>query len=366
MGAIAGVLTLLASATGVGSGPADGPVSDATRETVPVIDAQRYSEEPFVLDSGIRGRIVPFKSRNPAHFREWFGGDHGSAATLTGQLFIPSAGQSRPLIIMIPGSGNIGPHHLHQAGLLVTEGFSVFLIDPFYGRGFHSTASDQGRLSWAGSVHDIFAAIDAVADEPAIDVERIGLLGSSRGGFAVIMAMMEQVAKRGSKNEHRIKAGFAGYPWCGLQFWRPQLAHGASLEIFSGNRDNWVSVQQCQDLVHALAQSDDTARIKLLGGAGHAFDRSGVPPTRLADVPRTTRYPTVYMDDDGHFMHPRTGDFDPSLNDDFFLRQVIDGGFIEHGVTIGAKGDEAAIYAAEMVTFFRHELGIEPHAGGGL
>ena len=63
------------------------------------------------------------------------------------------------------------------------------------------------------------------------------------------------------------------------------------------------------------------------------------------------------MDDDGNFMDPGTGAIDPEMTADFFLKQVVTGGFIEHGVTIGSRAGEAETYMAEMLRFFRRELG---------
>ncbi|MBK6411615.1 dienelactone hydrolase family protein [Sphingopyxis sp.] len=357
MSALAALSVFLAIVSGDAESPSTAVASTQSSPQIEAADPEDFAARSIVLNNGVRGRIISFKSRNPYHFREWFKGDHGAVSELTGQLFVPPGNTKRPLIVVVPGSGNIGPHHLEQARSLVDEGFATFVIDPFRGRGIHSTAADQGQLSWAASVHDVFSAIDAVAGDPGIDPNRIGLLGSSRGGFAVISAMMAQVASHNGGKGYTIGAAFAGYPWCGLQFWRPRLLPGTSLEILAGNRDDWVSVQQCQDLVHALAQDGGSARIKLLDGAGHAFDRAGLPPTRLPDISRTSSYPTVYMDDDGNFMDPGTGAIDPEMTADFFLKQVVTGGFIEHGVTIGSRAGEAETYMAEMLRFFRRELG---------
>lgn len=335
-----------------------------TALNVEAVDPEAFARQPLVLGNGVHGQIISFRSGNPYHFREWFRGEQGAVSALTGQLFVPPGETRSPLIVMVPGSGNTGPHHLAQASSLVDAGFATFIIDPFHGRGIRSTAADQAQLSWAASVHDVFSAVDAVVGDARIDRARIGLLGSSRGGFAVISAMMAQVATRNHGEGYTINAAFAGYPWCGLQFWRPRMLPGTSLEIFSGNRDDWVSVQQCQDLVHALSQNcGGAARIKLLDGAGHAFDRAGLVPTQLPEIPRTSRYPTVYMDDDGNFMDPGTGAIDVELKADFFLTQVVAGGFVEHGVTIGSREGEADAYMAEMLEFSRRELGSTSREG---
>lgn len=363
------LLLTASAATAVFAAPAAArPVSDeaavSTPDALPSIDARAFATTSLTLPGGIHGKVISFKTRNPAHFREWFAGDPGGHATLSAQLFVGEGRTGAPLIVMVPGSANIGPHHLDQVALLASEGFAVLLIDPLHGRSIQSTAGDQAQLSWAASVFDILAGIDAVAGDPAVDTGRIGLLGSSRGGFAVVTAMMSQITERFLPSGTRIVAGFAGYPWCGLQFWQPRIAGDSALRIFSGDRDDWVSIQQCQDLAHSLAQRNKSVQLKLLHGAGHAFDRAGVPPTLLPDIPRTTQFPTVYMDDDGNFLDPATGEIDDRLTEADFLEQVVKGGFVERGVTVGSEGDQANIYNSEMLGFFRDAFGTTPELKG--
>jgi dienelactone hydrolase len=361
---VASALALTALGVPALAHPASGDRTEASPATISAVDPQAFARSPLTLANGVRGEVFAFDSRNPSHFREWFKGDLGQHVRLSAQLF-PGAGvRPAPLIVMVPGSANIGPHHLDQAALLTSEGFAVLLIDPLHGRSIRSTAVNQAQLSWAASVFDIVAAIEAVAENPLLDRGRIGLIGSSRGGFAVLTAMMPQVGSRFLPRGTAIVAGFAGYPWCGLQFWRPNLAEGAMLQIFSGDRDDWVSVQQCQDLTHALAQAGGAARMKLLHGAGHAFDRAGTPITRLADVPRTTRFPTIYMDDQGNFLDPASGEINEELTEADFIDQVIGGGFVDRGVTIGSESDQAKVYATEMLGFFRTALLARPGGKG--
>lgn len=331
--------------------------------TLPSIDAELYSQVPLTLSNGVNGKLIQFVSRNPAHFREWFEGELGQEVVLSAQLFKPTVSGLAPIVVMVPGSANIGPHHIEQATQLTSNGIAVLLIDPMYGRSIQTTAKDQAQLRWAAGVFDIFAAIEVISSDPALDARRIGLLGSSRGGFAVITAMMSQIQDRYLKPSTHIVGAFAGYPWCGLQFWEPRIAGNSDLRLFSGDRDDWVSVQQCQDLVHALSQTQSSAQLRILPGAGHAFDRIGMPPTVLPDIPRTTRFPTVYMDDGGSFLDPITGDFNDALTEADFLSHVLNGGFVEQGVTVGSEGDQAEIYNAEMLDFFRrafdrhHQMG---------
>ena len=139
-------------------------------------------------------------------------------------------------------------------------------------------------------------------------------------------------------------------------FRRGRLARGAALLLLSGDRDDWVSLQQCQDAVHALATAGDDASMMIFPGARHAFDRADVPPTRLPQAPTSTTYPTVYMDGAGRYHDLRTGLVDPAQTSADFVRASVQGGFVQLGVTIGSEGTQAADYVSELVAFLRARL----------
>ena len=334
--------------------------SDATSEPRPVlpsVDAEAFANRPLALADGTVGEPVSFSSANPVDYGPLLRGDLGTKVQLNAQLFRP-AGTRRPLpaIVMVPGSGGIGTHHLVQAAALTSAGFAVLLIDPFRGRGIGDTVADQGRLSWAASSYDVIAATRFLRSQVGIDKGRIGALGSSRGGTAVMMAAMRPLSDVLLGPQQGLRAVVAGYPWCGTQFRNARLARGASLLLLSGDRDDWVSLQQCQDAVHALTAAGDEAAIMIFPGARHAFDRADVPPTRLPQAPTSTTYPTVYMDEAGRYFNLRSGLVDPALTSADFVRASIAGGFVHTGVTIGSEGTQAADYVTEMVRFFRSQL----------
>ena len=337
--------------------------SNATSEPRPVlpsVDAAAFATRPIELADGTIGEPVAFSSASPVDYAPLLRGELGTKVQLNAQLFRP-AGARRPVpaIVMVPGSGGIGTHHLVQAAVLTHAGFAVLLIDPFRGRGIEDTVTDQGRLSWAASTYDVVAATRFLRTQDGIDGSRIGAVGSSRGGTAVMMAAMRPLSDALFGPNAGLRAVLAGYPWCGSQFRKARLVEGAALLLLSGDKDDWVSLQQCQDAVHALAVAGDDANIMIFPGARHAFDRADVPPIRLPQALTSTTYPTVYMDDAGRYFNLRTGRVDPTLAATNFMRASIEGGFIRRGVTIGSEGTQARDYASELVNFFReHLLGV--------
>lgn len=324
---------------------------------LPSLDVAIFARQPARLDSGIVGEIVRFDSHSPTEWADLLAGRHGTLEKLTGQVFTPKVAVKKPpAIILVPGSGGLAPHHLRQADALAREGFVVLLVDPFGGRGIAGTVADQGRLSWAASAYDVAAAFRYLLTRRDIDVNAIAAVGSSRGGTAVLMAAMEPISRALLGARHRLRAVVAGYPWCGVQFRNARLTAGTALLAMSGDHDNWVSLQQCQGAIQALANRGQNASLMIFPGALHAFDRAGVPPTEIPGAPTSTTYPTVFMNDGGQYYDLRHDAIDPHLTSDDFTRAAVNGGFVHTGVTVGTQGDQAEQYVSEMVRFLRDHL----------
>jgi dienelactone hydrolase len=309
------------------------------------------------LPNGVKGELVTVPSASPTDYGPLMRGDTGPLVKLTAQLFLPPTAQGRvPAIIETPGSGNLGPHHIAHAAALTSAGFAVLVVDPFFGRGIDNTISDQNKMSWAASAYDVLASIKYLRGRQEIDAARIGATGVSRGGTAVMMAASAPLTNAVLGAGNGLRVVVAGYPWCGVQFRSAHLADKTSLLVLQGDKDDWVSFQQCQDATHAMDVAGQNVVMKLFPGALHAFDRAGVPRTPIPDAVTSTVFPTIYMTDDGTYYNMRTGVPDPSIKDADLTGYAIKGGFLRKGVTIGSDGDQAAEYIREMVEFFKSRL----------
>ena len=253
----------------------------AETQEVPQVNSKDFATQPLKLSSGISGSLVTFTSHSPGDYADIINGKLGPAVELSAQLFTPKSATSVPVVIINPGSGNIGPHHLNHAVTLNSAGIAALVIDPFYGRGISDTITDQGQLSFAASTYDVLAAVKKLRIDPQIDASRIGATGGSRGGTAVMMAIAAPLSNVVLGDGPEIRAVMAGYPWCGVQFQQPKLVTGASLLVMHGDKDDWVSPQQCQGAVQALLAGGNDALMMMFPGALHAFDRAGVSPTEI-------------------------------------------------------------------------------------
>lgn len=334
------------------------PHAPSAAAPLPAVSSADFARTSTILANGIRGEIVSFESHSPTDWGPAMRGEIGPAIQLNAQLFLPE-GRSRrqPAVIMVPGSGNLGTHHLAEASALTSKGLAVLLIDPFRARGISDTIADQGRLTWPASAYDVLAAVKYLRTRRDIDAARIGALGTSRGGTAVMMAAAKPFSEAILGKGKGLRTVMAGYPWCGTQFRSARLVDGASLLVLQGDRDDWVSVQQCQDAVHAMIVAGQDASMRIVAGAAHAFDRTDVPPTHIPEAVTSTTFPTVYMDDEGVYYDLRSGKPDPALRPGDFTAYAVSGGFLRKGVTIGSRSGDARIFIGEMSEFFAEKLG---------
>ena len=324
---------------------------------LPSVSSVDFAVQPAILANAIHGELVSFESRSPSDWGPAMKGDLGPVVHLNAQFFRPP-GKARkwPVTIILPGSGNLGTHHLAQASALVSKGVAVLLVDPFRGRGIVDTIADQGRLTWPASAYDVLAAVRYLRARADVDPVRIGALGGSRGGTAVMMAAARPFSDAILGKGKGLRAVVAGYPWCGTQFRSARLARGTSLLVLQGDRDDWVSVQQGQDAVHAMIVVEQDATMRIVAGATHAFDRADVPPTHIPEAVTSTTFPTVYMDDTGTYFDLRTGKTNPALRPEDFTGYAVSGGFVRKGVTIGSRPGDSEIFLREMSDFLTDAL----------
>lgn len=335
-------------------------VSPSTAEPaskVESVDPVAFASDPLVLSDDLVAQPVFVPSSTPADYVNILRGDLGESVALTAQLALPATAEA-PLaaVIIVPGSGGVGTHHIVQMRMLVESGFAVLVIDPFTARGISETISDQGRLPFSASAYDVLAATKFLRSRNDIDPGRIGVLGSSRGGTGALMAASKPLSEAVLGKGAGIASVIAGYPWCGAQFKSGALADESRLLILQGDRDNWVSVQQCQAAAQAARLTGSDVSIHLFHNAYHAFDREDLAPKQI-DAYTALSFPIIYLDDEGTFINWRTDEADPTIKGDFYSNFLLEGGFAQKGVTIGSTGDQAKEYRKEVLDFFSDTIG---------
>ena len=318
----------------------------------------RFRDREIVFADGSRGQNLDVPSANPVNYHQVISKPDGmSAVTIDGKLFLPPgrAGSGRlPLVIVTPGSLGVAPSHVAHAEALTGVGIAAFVLDPFGARGVGSTVANQTQYSFAASAYDVLAAWKVLSARNDIDPPRIGAQGHSRGGSAVMMAATRRFADALVGAGHGLKAVLAAYPWSGQQFLDPSVGK-TEIRVLMGDRDEWCSPMQVQGHVQAIRLAGGEATMRLISGAAHSFDR-GTPHQHIPDASVSPAAPTSYIADDGAFIHPLETKPRPELVDRDLMVYCLKAGYGVKGAGIGSQGEEAALFRADMLDFWRRVL----------
>src|ERR1700733_8201232 len=87
----------------------------------------------------------------------------GKPVTMTGEFRIAQGSGRLPVIVLMHGSGGIGPNIEYWAREFNTMGISTFALDGFTGRGLTSVNMDQALLGRLNFVLDAYRVLDILA-----------------------------------------------------------------------------------------------------------------------------------------------------------------------------------------------------------
>lgn len=309
--------------------------------------------EPITLKTGTVGRVLDVPTANPVNYHEAISRPTEMETTaIKGQLFLPDVSPA-PVVVIVPGSLGVGAAHLNKANILVPEGIGAFVIDPFGTRGVVSTVANQTQYSFAASAWDVLCAVKVLCGLDWVDSNRVGAQGHSRGGSAVLsavcMAQLETV-----DFPHSLRGVYAAYPWCGHQFLVPNIG-ATKVRAVVGDLDQWCLPQQIQAHIHAMQLAGGDASCKLFAGAHHSFDWDGAVEL-IEDARVSPGAPTVYMANDGAFIHPLSEHPDPALSDRDLMIYGMKTGHGRTGASVGTSGSLAQRFHDDMLTFWQEVM----------
>lgn len=199
-----------------------------------------------------------------------------ASVDIVGELYRPDGDGPFPAVILLHGSGGIAPRftqgregYAEWARWLVAHGYVAFIVDSF---------SDR-KLEWRGygittvyspeRAFDILGAVQYLKSLPVVRGEKIGAIGWSHGGGAVLGA-------RNRQRRHadlRLQAMVAFYPPCRDLAW---LAGTTPLLILIGKEDLLTPAEDCRLLVDE-AQARAPIDFVVYPNAHHAFDNARLP-----------------------------------------------------------------------------------------
>ncbi|NIP14199.1 MAG: hypothetical protein GWM88_05490 [Pseudomonadales bacterium] len=318
--------------------------------------ATLFADQEIVTASGRVGETLRIPTANPLNYFEAISNPGAMDLTeILGKLFLPDGQGPWPVVVVVPGSLGIAPSHVAKADILGEAGIAACLIDPFGTRGVTSTVANQAQFSFAASAWDVLASAAVLAGRGEIDAARIGAQGHSRGGSAVLsaacMARLETVEARAG-----LRGVYAAYPWSGQQFLHPFVGDTVVRAVI-GDQDEWCLAQQVQGHIQAIRLCGGDASCRIFPGAHHSFDRD-TPVELIADASVSPGAPTVYIREDGAFVHPADGHADPAFTDRQLMMYGIKAGYGRRGARLGSEGDQAQRFHEDMLAFWTSALSV--------
>jgi dienelactone hydrolase len=213
------------------------------------------------------------------------GDDKGRAVTITAQLRIAQGTGKLPLVVLMHGSGGIGPNVPFWERELNGQGISTLTLDGMSGRGLQGVGTNQAILGRLNFILDIYRSLEVVAKHPRVDPARIAVMGFSRGGQAALYASVERFQKLWNKSGVEIAAYIPFYPDCATTYEGDTDLGAKPIRIFHGTPDNYNPVASCKAFIVRLKSANRNVELTEFPNAPHGFDNpiGGVPPAPAID-----------------------------------------------------------------------------------
>jgi dienelactone hydrolase len=303
----------------------------------------------------VNAEVVTFPSRTPQSFAQILNGiDALPAIGIRGLLRFPANAPARaPLVVMCIGSrGMASGREEMYAEALTAAGLAVMVVDGNTPRGVAETVSNQGSMPWPACTVDALYALRHVRDDPRVDVDRIALMGYSRGGCVTVMAYDERL-QQAVAGATRFAAHVALYPPCYIRWEHPRPT-AASLQMILGGADDLAPAEQGRDYAAALTRAGGRVEIVGIPGAHHSFD-AAEPATPSTGDNLSAR--DIRVDDAGEMTERRTG---IRAGGDWagFLEALAAAPGARRGGTSGSGPHPRDVAVAPILTFLRRELGL--------
>ena len=222
--------------------------------------------------------------------QQFLAGDaNGKAVTVTGEFRIAQGAGKLPVVILIHGSGGMGPNIESWARDLNAMGISTFALDGFTGRGLTSVNTDQALLGRLAFTLDAYRILDTLAKHPRVDPSRIVLMGFSRGGQGVLFASLNRFHQMWNKSGAGFAAYIPFYPDCSTTY-LSDTEVDRPIRIFHGTPDDYNPVASCKRYVERLRAAGRDVQLTEYPNAQHGFDNPlGTPAPFAAKGAQTVR-----------------------------------------------------------------------------
>jgi dienelactone hydrolase len=242
--------------------------------------------------------------------QQFLAGDSaGKPVTVSGFLRLAPGTGKLPLVILMHGSGGMGPNLELWARDFNEMGISTFVLDGFTGRGLASVNTDQALLGRLNMTLDAYRALEVLAKHPRVDPARIVLMGFSRGGQATLYASLKRFHQAWNKSGTEFAAYIPFYPDCMTTYQSDTEVADRPIRIFHGTPDNYNPVATCKAYLARLQSAGRDVQLTEYPNAQHAFDNplGSLAPT-VAKGAQTVRKCRIAEEAGGRLVNTATGE----------------------------------------------------------
>lgn len=240
---------------------------------------------PKALSENIAAHIetIPIQTLTISDEQFLTGDASGRPTTISGILKVAQGSGHFPLVILVHGSGGIEENAVVWERLFASLGISTFEIDSFTGRGIVSTVADQSQLGRLNMILDLYRSLAILAAHPRVDLNRIAVMGFSRGGQAALYATLKRFQKMWNLSGVDPVAYIALYAPCITTYIDDAQVTDHPIRIFHGRSDDWVEIAPCRAYFNRLRVTSKDVQMIEYPNTWHAFDYPSLPskPTNV-------------------------------------------------------------------------------------
>lgn len=203
--------------------------------------------------------------------------------TIEGHIYQPEGDGPFPAVVILHGCAGITKRARMWAERLKGWGYVAIVVDSHRLRGVGSNCKEK-KISGIELGLDAYSAKVYLAQQPFVDGNRIGLIGFSMGGNAVLSAVNPQIREvfLPESAGEPFKAAVAFYPYCGHS-----LPTETPLMIFIGEKDDWTPAGLCKSAAATVKPGGPEVVLNIYPGAYHCFD---VPGWDMVDYGHRLKY----------------------------------------------------------------------------
>ncbi|MGY1707867.1 S9 family peptidase, partial [Geodermatophilus sp. SYSU D00697] len=246
-----------------------------------------------------------------------------------GWVTVPDGPGPHPVLLVVHGGPyrQVGWSLVDEVQVLVSAGYAVVRCNPRGSSGYGQAHGRALRGAWGtADTADVLAFLDAVLEDPALDADRVGVMGGSYGGWLTAHLIGRTTRFAAAVVERAVldPVSFAGSSDIGWYFADQHLgtdpARLAEQDVLAQagaittptlvvhSEQDWrCPVEQGLRLYTALKRRGVPSELLLFPGEGHELSRSGRPRHRRARLEHLLRWWDRWL--------PTAQDPDPELEE---------------------------------------------------